>query len=219
MSSEGELRQQALCSMVSQTSQGDQQAYHEESDEELFPGKLLSTTGIPGDYMISIHVLHSIKEKIRANKFIDLVTLLPLDPVQEEEVPLQFYQVNQTAKVTQQHCTTKLDQGTAWNKGFCIFKKIYCIRCPKECLALLQYIYHFNGLSVHFPFEKAYSYDKHSCHAKAAYPNKLWNVADLHLHAVTLFSNNHLSFGAHQGADGGLGKGKRFTQSVSNTLP
>ena len=136
-------------------------------------------------FILAKHVPDNIKRGIWANKYVDFHYLVESDPT--EEVVYQFVASSSNA-VTLKPAKpkSKLDCWAAWNKAFCMFTEIYCMKYPDRSIKLLQYSGHLNNLARKFPFNQVYAYDKEFRAELEWFSERPWDQIDLQLWSLTL---------------------------------
>ena len=136
--------------------------------------------GKPPHYILAKHVPDNIKRCIWANKYVDFHYLIESDPT--EEIVYQFVASPNNAvtlKPAKPKC--KLDGWVAWNKAFCMFTEIYCMKYPDRSIKLLQYSGRLNNLAGKFPFDQVCAYDKEFRVDLEWFPDKPWDQIDQQL--------------------------------------
>ena len=136
--------------------------------------------GKPPHYILAKHVPDNIKRCIWANRYVDFHYLIESDPT--EEIVYQFVASPNNAvtlKPAKPKC--KLDGWVAWNKAFCMFTEIYCMKYPDRSIKLLQYSGCLNNLAGKFPFDQVCAYDKEFRVDLEWFPDKPWDQIDQQL--------------------------------------
>ena len=92
----------------------------------------------------------------------------------------------------------KVDGWAMWNKAFCIFTEIYCLKFPSKCINLVQYIGILNNLIGKFPFVQVYDNDKDFRQQMEEQPDMPWHKIDQQLWSMSLHGINTINQGQHQ---------------------
>ena len=136
-------------------------------------------------FILAKHVPDNIKRCIWANKYVDFHYLVESDLT--EEVVYQFVtSPNNAVTLKPVKPKSKLDGWAAWNKAFCMFTEIYCMKYPDRSIKLLQYSGRLNNLAGKFPFDQVYAYDKEFRADLEWYLDKPWDQIDQQLWSLTL---------------------------------
>ena len=102
--------------------------------------------------------------------------------------------------------TNKVDGWAMWNKAFCIFIEIYCLKFPSKCINLVQYSGILNNLAKKFPFAQVYSYDKDFCQQMQEQPEMPWHKIAQQLWSTSLHGINTINQTQHQPQRQGSGQ-------------
>ena len=152
---------------------------------QLMAAGARQSQGKPPCYILSKHVPDNIKRRIWANKYVDFQYLIESDPT--EEIVYQFVaSSNNAVALKPAKPKSKLDGWAAWNKAFCMFTEIYCMKYPDRSIKLLQYSGRLNNLVGKFPFDQVYAYDKEFRADLECFPDKPWDQIDQQLWSLTL---------------------------------
>ena len=92
----------------------------------------------------------------------------------------------------------KVDGWAMWNKVFCIFTEIYCLKFPSKCINLVQYIGILNNLIGKFPFVQVYNNDKDFRQQMEEQPDMPWHKIDQQLWSMSLHGINTNNQAQHQ---------------------
>ena len=104
-----------------------------------------------------------------------------------EEIVYQFVaSSNNAVALKPAKPKSKLDGWATWNKAFCMFTEIYCMKYPDRSIKLLQYSGCLNNLAGKFPFDQVYAYDKEFRADLEWFPDKPWDQIDQQLWSLTL---------------------------------
>ena len=130
--------------------------------------------GKPPHYILAKHIPDNIKRRIWPNQYVDFHYLIESDPT--EEIVYQFVaSPNNAVTLKPAKAKCKLDGWAAWNKAFCMFTEIYCMKYPDRSIKLLQYSGRLNNLAGKFPFDQVYAYDKEFRADLEWFPDKPWD--------------------------------------------
>ena len=80
----------------------------------------------------------------------------------------------------------KVDGWAIWNKAFCIFIEIYCLKFSSKCINLVQYVGILNNLAGKFPFMQVYNHYKDFRQEMEQDPDLPWHKIDQQLWLTSL---------------------------------
>ena len=106
------------------------------------------TAGKRHTLILARHVKDEVARKIWANTFVDLLDICDL--LDKDDQPLHVTQSNTGLLTFKKTKINKVDGWATWNKAFCIFIEIYCLKFPSKYINLVQYVGILNNLADKF---------------------------------------------------------------------
>jgi hypothetical protein len=149
-------------------------------------GNVDSPTVIPN--ALYAHVPGSIRDKIQANEYVELHTLLFDQKKALGEAPLTFYQDKDTKQVKIRSSTSNrlISSWAIWEKAFRTFTALYVTQFPHRAVELMSYQNLIQNAALKHPWEQVYNYDRLFRNLIAEIPGKRWDSIDVETYLLEI---------------------------------
>jgi hypothetical protein len=134
------------------------------------------------------HVPKAIRDKIQANEYVELHTLLFDQKRALGEAPLTFYQDKDTkqVKIRSSSSNRMINSWAIWEKAFRTFTALYVTHFPHRAVELMSYQNLIQNAAVKHQWEQVYNYDRLFRNLIAEIPGKRWDSIDVETYLLEI---------------------------------